>query len=122
MHQAGGLCPGGKNESELPVYPIFRLYMTDSETAVESDDAAIMASCRVSTWGGQQAEAYSHRHIGWPHGGHSIFSLEMRLQDSKYKGSIHYAAQRWYGDAWDEGQTEVRSAQMEPMTPRLWVE
>ena len=27
----------------------------------------------------------------------------MRLQDSNYSGSIHYAAQRWYGDAWDEG-------------------
>lgn len=103
-----GYVLGAKNESELPVYPIFRLYMTDSETAVESDDAAIMASCRVATWGGQQAEAYSHRHIGWPHGGHSIFSLEMRLQDSKYKGSIHYAAQRFTGGEWDEGADGVK--------------
>lgn len=103
-----GYVLGAKNESELPVYPIFRLYMTDSEAAVASDDAAIMASCRVATWGGQQAEAYSHRHIGWPHGGHSIFSLEMRLQDSKYKGSIHYAAQRFTGGEWDEGADGVK--------------
>lgn len=94
---------GAKNENVLPVYPIFRLYMTDSEVEILDDDAAIMASCRVATWGGQQAEGYAHRHIGWPHGGHSIFSLEMRLTDSRYSGSIHYAAQRWYGDAWDEG-------------------
>lgn len=94
---------GTKNENALPVYPIFRLYMTDSEVEILDDDAAIMASCRVATWGGQQAEGYAHRHIGWPHGGHSIFSLEMRLTDSRYSGSIHYAAQRWYGDAWDEG-------------------
>lgn len=98
-----GYVLGAKNESELPVYPIFRLYMTDSEAAVARDDAAIMASCRAATWGGQQTEAYSHRHIGWPHGGHSIFSLEMRLQDSKYKGSIRYAAQRFTGGEWDEG-------------------
>lgn len=94
---------GTKNENALPVYPIFRLYMSDRAEEITEDNAVIMASCRVATWGGQQTEAYSHRHIGWPHGGHSIFSLEMRLQDSKYKGSIHYAAQRWYGDAWDEG-------------------
>lgn len=94
---------GTKNENALPVYPIFRLYMSDRAEEITEDNAVIMASCRVATWGGQQTEAYSHRHIGWPHGGHSIFSLEMRLQDSKYKGSIHYAAQRFTGGEWDEG-------------------
>ncbi len=44
----------------------------------------------------------------WPHGGHSIFSLEMRLQDSKYKGSIHYAAQRFTGGEWDAGADGVK--------------
>ena len=94
---------GTKNENALRVYPIFRLYMSDRAEEITEDNAVIMASCRVATWGGQQTEAYSHRHIGWPHGGHSIFSLEMRLQDSKYKGSIHYAAQRFTGGEWDEG-------------------
>lgn len=96
---------GAKNENELPVYPIFRLYMSNGAEEITEDNAVIMASCRVGTWanGSQQTEAYSHRHIGWPHGGQPIFGLEMRLQDSNYSGSIHYAAQRWYGDAWDEG-------------------
>ena len=96
---------GAKNENVLPVYPIFRLYISDRAEEIAEDNAAIMASCRVGSWanGNQQNEAYSHRHIGWPHGGQPIFSLEMRLQDSNYSGSIHYAAQRWYGDAWDEG-------------------
>lgn len=94
-----------KNENVLPVYPIFRLYISDRAEEIAEDNAVIMASCRVGSWanGNQQTEAYSHRHIGWPHGGQPIFSLEMRLQDSNYSGSIHYAAQRWYGDAWDEG-------------------
>lgn len=96
---------GAKNENVLPVYPIFRLYISDRAEEIAEDNAVIMASCRVGSWanGNQQTEAYSHRHIGWPHGGQPIFSLEMRLQDSNYSGSIHYAAQRWYGDAWDEG-------------------
>ena len=51
MHQAGGMGPGSQKRSELPVYPIFRLYMTDSEAAVASDDAAIMASCRSRDMG-----------------------------------------------------------------------
>lgn len=96
---------GAKNENVLSVYPIFRLYISDRAEEIAEDNAVIMASCRVGSWanGNQQTEAYSHRHIGWPHGGQPIFSLEMRLQDSNYSGSIHYAAQRWYGDAWDEG-------------------
>ena len=96
---------GAKNENVLPVYPVFRLYISDRAEEIAEDNAVIMASCRVGSWanGNQQTEAYSHRHIGWPHGGQPIFSLEMRLQDSNYSGSIHYAAQRWYGDAWDEG-------------------
>lgn len=96
---------GAKNENVLPVYPIFRLYISDRAEEIAEDNAVIMASCRVGSWanGNQQTEAYSHRHIGWPHGGQPIFSLEMRLQDSNYSGSIHYAAQRWYGDTWDEG-------------------
>lgn len=96
---------GAKNENVLPVYPIFRLYISDRAEEIAEDNAVIIASCRVGSWanGNQQTEAYSHRHIGWPHGGQPIFSLEMRLQDSNYSGSIHYAAQRWYGDAWDEG-------------------
>ena len=96
---------GAKNENVLPVYPIFRLYISDRAEEITEDNAVIMASCRVGSWanGNQQTEAYSHRHIGWPHGGQPIFSLEMRLQDSNYSGSIHYAAQRWYGGAWDEG-------------------
>ena len=96
---------GAKNENALPVYPIFRLYLSDRAEEVTEDDAVIMASCRVGSWGNgsQQTEAYSHRHIGWPHGGEPMFSLEMRLQDSDYSGSIHYAAQRWFGGAWDEG-------------------
>lgn len=95
---------GAVNESEMPVYPIFRLYMTDAPVKVEDDpDAVVMASCTVATWG-RQSEAMSHRHIGWPHGGHSIYGLSFRLEGSRYAGSIHYAARRWSGGEWEEGQ------------------
>ena len=97
------------NESSLPVYPIFRLYMTDGEAEVTDDpDAVIMASCGVVTWDSNQLECPSHRHIGWPHGGHPIHNLEMRLEGSKFPGSIHYAARPQAGGEWIEGSDGVR--------------
>lgn len=97
------------NESSLPVYPIFRLYMTDEEAEVTDDpDAVIMASCGVVTWDSNQLECPSHRHIGWPHGGHPIHNLEMRLEGSKFPGSIHYAARPQAGGEWIEGSDGVR--------------
>ena len=97
------------NESSLPVYPIFRLYMTDEEAEVTADpDAVIMASCGVVTWDSKQLECPSHRHIGWPHGGHPIHNLEMRLEGSKFPGSIHYAVRPQAGGEWIEGSDGVR--------------
>ncbi|MFR4801986.1 MAG: hypothetical protein ACLT98_00735 [Eggerthellaceae bacterium] len=56
---------GCKNESDLPVRPIFRLYMSDVADDLPEDDAAIFAQCGVATWGWQQ-ESLAHRHIGYP--------------------------------------------------------
>ena len=53
---------GAKNENALPVYPIFRLYISDRAEEIAEDNAVIMASCRVGSWanGNQQTE---HTHI-----------------------------------------------------------
>ena len=40
---------------------------------------SIFAQCGVATWGWQQ-ESLAHRHIGYPHGGHSIYGLGLRLE------------------------------------------
>ena len=90
---------GCKNESDLPVRPIFRLYMSDVADDLPEDDAAIFAQCGVATWGWQQ-ESLAHRHIGYPHGGHSIYGLALRLEGSAFPGSIRYAAQRYSGGEW----------------------
>ncbi|MFQ7045888.1 MAG: RICIN domain-containing protein [Collinsella sp.] len=114
------------NESSLPVYPIFRLYMTDVEAEVTDDpDAVIMASCGVVTWDSKQLECPSHRHIGWPHGGHSIHNLEMRLEGSKFPGSIHYAARPQAGGEWIEGSDGVRilESSSSPIAQvKIWLE
>lgn len=98
---------GCKNESDLPVRPIFRLYMSDVADDLPEDDAAIFAQCGVATWGWQQ-ESLAHRHIGYPHGGHSIYGLALRLEGSAFPGSIHYAAQRYSGGEWVEGADGAR--------------
>ena len=93
---------GVANESELPPYPMYRWYGTDEPVEIEADDdARIIASCAVSTWG-QQKEAYAHRHIGYPHGGNSIYNLALRIEGSKFSGSICYAAENIMGE-WSTG-------------------
>ena len=98
---------GCKNESDLPVRPIFRLYMSDVADDLPEDDAAIFAQCGVATWG-WQSESLAHRHIGYPHGGHSIYGLALRLEGSAFPGSIRYAAQRYSGGEWVEGADGAR--------------
>ena len=102
-----GWALGCKNESDLPVRPIFRLYMSDIDDDLPEDNASIFAQCGVATWGWQQ-ESLAHRHIGYPHGGHSIYGLGLRLEGSAFPGSIHYAAQRYSGGEWVEGADGVR--------------
>lgn len=91
------------NRKELPPQPMYRWYVTREVVDVPDDeDAVIMASCTVSTWG-KQAEAAAHRHIGYPHGGHSIYGLALHVEGSKFDGSICYAARPWDSSAWVTG-------------------
>lgn len=91
------------NRKELPPQPMYRWYVTREVVDVPDDeDAVIMASCTVSTWG-KQAEAAAHRHIGYPHGGHSIYGLALHVEGSQFGGSICYAARPWDSSAWETG-------------------
>lgn len=91
------------NRKELPPQPMYRWYVTREVVDVPDDnDAIIMAHCFVSTWG-QQTEAPAHRHIGFPHGGHSIYNLALHVEGSQFGGSICYAARPWDSSAWVTG-------------------
>lgn len=91
------------NRKELPPQPMYRWYVTREVVDVPDDeDAVIMAGCTVSTWG-KQAEAAAHRHIGYPHGGHSIYGLALHVEGSQFGGSICYAARPWDSSAWETG-------------------
>ena len=94
------------NRKELPPQPIYRWYVTREMVDVpDDDDAVIMAHCWVSTWGNApQTEAPSHRHIGYPHGGHSIFNLSLHLEGSQFSGSICYAARAYDSSTWVTGR------------------
>lgn len=94
------------NRKELPPQPIYRWYVTrDLVEIPDDDDAVIMAHCWVSTWNdGSQAEAPAHRHIGYPHGGHSIYKLALHVEGSQYAGSICYAARAWDSSVWVTGR------------------
>lgn len=91
------------NRKELPPQPMYRWYVTREVVDVPDDeDAVVMASCTVSTWG-KQPEAAAHRHIGYPHGGHSIYGLALHVEGSQFGGSICYAARPWDSSAWETG-------------------
>lgn len=91
------------NRKELPPQPMYRWYVTREVVDVpDDDDATIMAHCFVSTWG-QQTEAPAHRHIGFPHGGHSIYNLALHVEGSQFGGSICYAARPWDSSTWVTG-------------------
>lgn len=91
------------NRKELPPQPMYRWYVTREVVDVpDDDDATIMAHCFVSTWG-KQAEAPAHRHIGFPHGGHSIYNLALHVEGSQFSGSICYAARPWESSTWVTG-------------------
>lgn len=91
------------NRKELPPQPMYRWYVTREVVDVpDDDDAIIMAHCFVSTWG-QQTEAPAHRHIGFPHGGHSIYNLALHVEGSQFGGSICYAARPWDSSTWVTG-------------------
>lgn len=94
------------NRKQLPPQPMYRWYVTRDIVEVPDDsDAVIMASCWVSTWGnGPQTEAPAHRHIGYPHGGHSIFNLALHVEGSQFAGSICYAARAWDSSSWETGR------------------
>lgn len=91
------------NRKDLPPQPMYRWYVTrDMVDIPDDDDAVIMAHCFVSTWG-KQTEAPAHRHIGFPHGGHSIYNLALHVEGSQFGGSICYAARPWDSSTWVTG-------------------
>ena len=94
------------NRKELPPQPIYRWYVTREMVDIPDDnDAVIMAHCWVSEWGNApQAETPAHRHIGYPHGGHSIFNLSLHLEGSQFSGSICYAARAYDSSTWVTGR------------------
>ena len=92
------------NRKELPPQPMYRWYVTrDVVDIPDDDDAVIMAHCFVSTWG-KQTEAPAHRHIGFPHGGHSVYNLALHVEGSQFGGSICYAARAWDSSVWVTGR------------------
>lgn len=91
------------NRKDLPPQPMYRWYVTrDVVDIPDDDDAVIMAHCFVSTWG-KQTEAPAHRHIGFPHGGHSVYNLALHVEGSQFGGSICYAARPWDSSTWVTG-------------------
>lgn len=91
------------NRKDLPPQPMYRWYVTrDVVDIPDDDDAVIIAHCFVSTWG-KQTEAPAHRHIGFPHGGHSIYNLALHVEGSQFGGSICYAARPWDSSTWVTG-------------------
>lgn len=94
------------NRKELPPQPMYRWYVTREVVDIpDDDDAVIMAHFSVSTWGNKApAEAPAHRHIGYPHTGHSIFNLSMHVEGSQFAGSICYAARAWDSSVWVTGR------------------
>lgn len=101
--QPSGWAHSVVNRKDLPPQPMYRWYVTREVVDVpDDDDAIIMAHCFVSTWG-QQTEAPAHRHIGFPHGGHSIYNLALHVEGSQFGGSICYAARPWDSSTWVTG-------------------
>lgn len=92
------------NRKELPPQPMYRWYVTREVVDVPDDgDAVIMAHCSVSTWG-KQTEAPAHRHIGYPHGGQSVYGLALHVEGSQFAGSICYAARACGSSTWETGR------------------
>lgn len=92
------------NRKELPPQPMYRWYVTREVVDVPDDgDAVIMAHCSVSTWG-KQTEAPAHRHIGYPHGGQSVYGLALHVAGSQFAGSICYAARACGSSTWETGR------------------
>lgn len=92
------------NRKELPPQPMYRWYVTREVVDVRDDgDAVIMAHCSVSTWG-KQTEAPAHRHIGYPHGGQSVYGLALHVVGSQFAGSICYAARACGSSTWETGR------------------
>lgn len=92
------------NRKELPPQPMYRWYVTREMLDVPDDgDAVIMAHCSVSTWG-KQTEAPAHRHIGYPHGGQSVYGLALHVVGSQFAGSICYAARACGSSTWETGR------------------
>lgn len=92
------------NRKALPPQPMYRWYVTREVVDVPDDsDAVIMAHCSVSTWG-KQTEAPAHRHIGYPHGGQSVYGLALHVVGSQFAGSICYAARACGSSTWETGR------------------
>lgn len=92
------------NRKELPPQPMYRWYVTREVVDVPDDgNAVIMAHCSVSTWG-KQTEAPAHRHIGYPHGGQSVYGLALHVVGSQFAGSICYAARACGSSTWETGR------------------
>ena len=111
------------NRKELPPQPMYRWYVTREVVDIPDDaDAVIMAHCWVSTWGDKpQTEAPAHRHIGYPHGGHSIYNLALHVEGSQFAGSICYAARAWNSSVWVTGRDGVEICGSPIAEVKIWL-
>ena len=121
--QPSGWLHNVTNRKELPPQPIYRWYVTREMLDIpDDDDAVIMAHFSVSTWGNKaQAEAPAHRHIGYPHTGHSIFNLSMHVEGSQFTGSICYAARAWDSSVWVTGRDGAEISGSPIAEVKIWL-
>ena len=101
------------NRKDLPPQPMYRWYVIPELVEMpEDDDAVIMATCSIDGMGAQ-IEAPAHRHIGYPFTGHALNALALRLDGSKFAGSICYGVHPTTSQNWtsaSDGQTISREA------------
>lgn len=109
------------NRKALPPQPMYRWYVTREVVDVPDDsDAVIMAHCSVSTWG-KQTEAPAHRHIGYPHGGQSVYGLALHVVGSQFAGSICYAARACGSSTWETGRDGAEVCASPIAEVKIWL-
>lgn len=109
------------NRKALPPQPMYRWYVTREVVDVPDDsDAVIMAHCSVSTWG-KQTEAPAHRHIGYPHGGQSVYGFALHVVGSQFAGSICYAARACGSSTWETGRDGAEVCASPIAEVKIWL-
>lgn len=111
------------NRKEIPPQPMYRWYVTRDVVDIPDDyDAVIMAHFSVSTWGNKApVEAPAHRHIGYPHTGHSFFKLSLHVEGSRFTGSICYAARAWDSSVWETGRDGAEICSSPIAEVKIWL-